>query len=297
MKEPASKPVIEESGAEDELESVASLSDVLGIMEDLEGQLQAAYAMREALTQDLTSANEELARLRETHEEQKRRVRYLEEKMPDVEMLREELEFSEQEKARSQGLIAELTENAEKATLAISEQTDALDEARSQLKDVKTANVKLEFDLGLLRKQHVELLAVEKEHKRLLQEHGKSIRRLETLEGSLAKIQGVQADLEADLAATRATMAKLQAENEKLTAETQGLEQDNKQLEAETAHLQRENDELKHQAAELDQNLGAAQRERERLEVDLATARKTMADIHSALARTKARTRQLGVGG
>ena len=86
---PAAEPAISDEPAVLAMpEEMGSAADVFGIIEDLEVQLQSAYSMRDALEQDLGKANEELTDLRETAEDQKRRIRYLEDKIPDLDMLR-----------------------------------------------------------------------------------------------------------------------------------------------------------------------------------------------------------------
>jgi chromosome segregation ATPase len=284
--------VSEEAFALEELKDAGSVEGVLGIISDLEEQLESAYAMRAALEQDLAQVNEEVGRLRQADEEQKRRIRYFEAKIPDLDVLKEELEFAEREKSQAQKTILELRTDIEAKNQKLADQAEEAERMKALLKEARAANVKLESDLVGLAERNANLRVLEEECPRLQRENRQLAERVEELESELGRARGDLAGLGKDLVLVKETIGRTQADCAKQASRCAMLEQENRRLLERIAALQGENGELRPKVARLEKDLRATREENQNLQTEIAAARKTMKDIHAALAGAKAKVRQ-----
>lgn len=292
---------------ENHLDTEGSSVEVFEIIKDLEEHLEAAYAMQEALTQDRDMLNAELTRLRATCQEMRQRNRFLEEKVPDVEALRGELEFAEHERSSAQTVVTSLKAEVESQKQAHAALVGTLDTANAQAREAKAANIKLEFEISALKDRNKELKVsgenlagdlhrVEKELLDLRGEQEQARVRIEELQLSLNQALSAQSAAEEELAEAKETVKRLHGESAQQTRQHNELGLENRQLRGQIATLEREGAKLKPQLARLEEALALAREEKERLETDLRAARKTVKQIHSALAGTRAKTHKPGPG-
>ena len=286
--------------AQDEQEGGSDV-EVFQFIRELEAHLQDAYALTAALTKDRDDLDAEAARSREACEELKRRNRYLVDKIPDLDVLRDELEFAEQERSRAQTKVTAMSAEMEMRKQDDEAKTAALELATTNLKEARAAIVRFEFEVSQLQdltrdlrlseqKLGEELRRVAGEKRALEVAKEEAVARIESLQAALQESLGAQEDLEERLNGARETADRLREEVEQRVKRNDELSGENRGLRAYGASLEREIEKLKPQLARVEESLTATRAEKERLEGDLLSRRKTMKEIHSALAGTKAKT-------
>jgi len=260
-------------------------ASIISIVNDLEGQIDTAYELKEAVEADLEATREKLSEESAARARLEEQVKPLESQIVLVEQLREDLSFAEQERNKLANSLAEAQQQLEAVTKErdlLAEKASSAEAQAKELDDEKTTleaqvmNLKDEVaDMGRLRGELAEVT----EARRDLAEQVRGLSsRLEAsdtskkaLERDLARAHEQVENLRGKITDADSRLTTLRTQFDQQQATNRDLIETNTRLESELKTL-------------------TANYETSKNELD--TFKKALRDIRSEATRTSGRTRK-----
>lgn len=266
--------------------------DVLGVINELEEQLDRYEDLRENLEKELTQTQEQ-------HQAAKQRIQELEWQTVTLQTRLEALEQVRQEVT----LLEEEVNDANARAQRLGEQLARTDKEKARLSgELKTAGKQLE-ELWSARKERdglrvdiknavARLDQLERSHKELQDERVALQMKLQELQLALDEARNAKHQLEMDLRTAENRNEELRSVGEDMKEKLETVRAEKKNLQIQYTHLERENTRLIEQQQFYECELNSLRNMNRHAESALANVKKAFAEVRVALAETKSRARR-----
>lgn len=266
--------------------------DVLGVINELEDQLDRHEQIRESLERELTDSQQHLQGARQKAQELEWQVVTLQTRIDMFEQTRQEIATLE----------AELAEANQRAGRAAEQVTQIQHEVARVTAELKTANQQLE-ELWALKKERdglrtdlknlrgrIEL--IERNNRELAEERTALDGRLQQAIGELDEQREARNQLEIELRAAEDGQVELRRIHQTLEQKIEAQRADKKALQVQLTKTERENTRLLEQQQYLERELNSLRNMNRTAESALTNVKKAFAEVRVALSETKARARR-----
>ncbi len=267
-------------------------TNILSIIEGLEGQVDTAFKLKDALEVDLATTRERLSREVTLRTDVEARLTVVESQTVVVDQLRDDISFAEQERNKFANLVEEIQPQLE----AMIEQRDLLLEETTF---AKTSIEKLESQRTTLEAQALNLedkITDTEDLRKQVAEQGDAFSELQHQSRDLAHRLGAtetsKSALEADLAVTQEKLMVMRAETEGGRQREAGINRQLTDLQAQLEEQQSVNMNLVETVGRLESDMRASSIEHEAIEKELRSAQKALHDICNEASLTSGRVRQ-----
>ena len=266
--------------------------DVFKIIVDLEAQLESTFAMKEALENDLEASRKEVGDLRWSNKDLEARVTVLDEEVAAATDLQSELSFAEEEKARALEKSQDLEEGLNTATEERDSLNKAIAETRSNLQEAEKARGDLEAQVYRLNEKVRGLEEIQADLVQIRSERDRSVDRVRELDTEVESVKTANRALDLALKHSEQAAKDLLEDKKQLDRSVTDLLDEKRATRARMERLEEENEASIARISVLDSEVGDLTSRGHSLEAEMDAARRTLGEIHTALADTKAKARK-----
>jgi len=275
--------------SEDITAGVPESQGIISIVKDLEEQLDAAFALKEALERDLAAVRSKLEEETATRGELAARVELLEAQVDLVEQLRDELSFVEEERNSAAKDLKERETQLTRVTLERDALAKEAADATAQIDVLERDRCDLEAQVLNLEDKVVETESLRRELAQTVASRDRLMQEVKDLAGRLDASETSRKALELDLKTSREA-------GEELRERTLDLEQRLDAAQTELASVRDEleeqqfiNNELVESNRRLERDAKSLRAKNEAINVELEAKKAALHEVHSAAARTTKR--------
>jgi len=266
--------------------------DVLGVINELEEQLDRYEDMREHLERELSQSQEQ-------GRAAKQRIQELEWQSVTLQTRVEALEHARQEVS----LLEEEIRDANACSQRLTDQIARDEKEKKRLGgDLKAANKQLE-ELWAVRKERDGLRAdikstiskldqIERAHRELQEDRNNLQSKQQETQIALDETRAAKHELEMDLRSAESRCEELRGGGEDVKARLDTMRAEKKNLQVQLTHVERENTRLIEQQQYHERELNSLRGANRTAEAALANVKKAFAEVRVALAETKTRARR-----
>jgi len=267
-------------------------NDVLGVINELEDQLDRYQEVREQLERELTSTGEQLQAANQKTHELEWQVVTLQTRVDALEQLKHEVAALEEE-------VTDANSRAQR----INEQFLAADKERGRLKqELKAANKQVD-ELWPIRKERdglrtdcknlgVKVDELERLQRELIEERGGLQTQIQDLQINLEETRNEKNKLEATVREQHDRIRELSQIQEIAADKIEQLRVEKKNLQVQISHLERENSRLIEQRQFYESEVTTLRNQSKTAETALASVKKAFTEVRVALSETKSRARR-----
>ena len=266
--------------------------DVLGVINELEEQLDRYEDLRENLERELTQTQEQNQAAKQRIQELEWQMVTLQTRLEALEQVRQEITLLEEEvndsNARAQRLGEQLARTEKEKTRLAGELKTAskqLEELWSTRKERDGLRVDIKNAVGRLDQ-------LERSQKELQDERSSMVLKLQEMQLALDEARNSKHQLEMDLRTSESRNEELRGAGEDLKEKLETLRAEKKNLQVQYTHLERENTRLIEQQQFAECELNSLRNMNRNAESALTNVKKAFAEVRIALAETKTRARR-----
>ena len=275
-----------DSPAEEDFADVSEeRSSILAIVNDLEGQVDTAYQLKEILEAELDAAQQKLSEESTARAQLGAQVESLRAQAVLVDQLREDISFAEEERDKSAGLLAEIQPQLEAVTKERDSLAGEVDSAKSLTKEFEGEKVALEAQVMNLKDKIAEMDNLRSELDETIETRKNLDEQIRALSSRLEGAEKSNKAFEVDLTAAQKQVESLQ---EKLMVANSRVVEIRAQLEEQQAT----NRDLMEANTRLENELKTSKVSFDAAKNELEAFKTAMHDIHSEASRTSGRVRQ-----
>lgn len=267
-------------------------SSILSFVKDLERQLDAAYALKEAVETDLAAAQETLGEESAARAELEAQVKSLKERAALVDQLREDISFVEQERDAALRRLTEATTQLEQSAKERGSLADRLDAAEKRINELQQYKMDMDLQAGNLKDElamaerlREEVADLTDARLALEEEVGDLRNRLEASETS-------KSALELNLTSNREIIRGLREEVENLRKELAAVNIDLTDVRAQLGEQMARSRNLAEANRTLEREAKMLASKHESTVKELEAAKQALRDIRTATAHTTGRARR-----
>jgi chromosome segregation ATPase len=293
----AQKP--DSAGIRESEQKIVDLADVseerasiISIVKGLEGQVETAFKLKEALETELDMVRNKLSEQMEARAQLEAQVKSLEIQAAQAEQLRDDISFAEEERNKFANLLAKTRTQLEEIATERDELANQINSAQEHIKELESEKMALEaqvmnlkdkiIDADRLRK---ELADVNKSYQSLCEKVSELTRRLEAAE--------VKNDaLEGELSGAHQNAQTLRKEAEVLRDKLTNADNYKTDMRIQLEDLQITNKELMKKKTQLENELKMLNINYEAVKNELEAFKNALRDIRSEATQTSGRVRQ-----
>ena len=260
-------------------------ASIISIVNDLEGQIDTAYELKEALEADLEATRQKLSEESATRARLEEQVESFESQGVLVEQLREDLSFAEEERNKLASSLAE----AQQQLAAVTKERDSLAEkassAEAQAKELEDEKATLEAQVMNLKDEVADMGRLRGELTEVTEARRDLAEQVRVLSNRLEASDTSKKALERDLAMAHEQVENLRGKIADADSRTTTLRTQLEQQQATNRDLIETNTRLESELKTLTANYETSKNE-------LDTFKKALRDIRSEATRTSGRTRK-----
>jgi DNA repair exonuclease SbcCD ATPase subunit len=270
-------------------------NDVLGVINELEDQLDRYQGIRESLEADLAEKTESLQNAQQKIQELEWQVVTVNTKVEALEQLKNEINLLEEEMEDANSRIQRLNEQLTSSDKENSRLASELKGANKQLEELWSVRKDRDGLRSDLKTANGKIETMEREMREIVDARGVLQDKLRDQEIVLDDTKKARAQLELDLRASNDRNRESLAVQQELEERVETLRGDKKTLQLQIAHLERENNRLNEQRQFYECELASMRNQNRNAETALASVKKAFAEVRVALSETKARVRRRGI--
>lgn len=260
-------------------------ASIIAIVNDLEGQIDTAYELKEALEADLEATRKKLSEESAARAQLEEQIKPLESQSALVEQLREDLSFAEEERSKLASSLAEAQQQLE----AVTEERDSLFEkassAEAQTKELEDEKTTLEAQVMNLKEEVADMGRLRGELTEVTEARRDLAEQVRVLSNRLEASDTSKTALERDLAMAHEQVESLRGKITDADSRMTTLRTQLEQQQATNRGLMETNTRLESELKALTANYETAKNE-------LEAFKKALRDIRSEATRTSGRTRK-----
>ena len=260
-------------------------ASIISIVNDLEGQIDTAYELKEALEADLEATRKKLSEESSTRSGLEERVKSFESQGVLVEQLREDLSFAEEERNKLASSLAEAQQQLE----AVTKERDSLSEkassAEAQAKELEAEKTTLEAQVMNLKDEVTDMGRLRGELTEVTEARRDLAEQVRVLSNRLEASDTSKNAFERDLARAHKQAENLRGKITDADSRLTTLRTQLEQQQATNRDIIETNTRLKSESKTLTANCQTAKNE-------LEAFKKALRDIRSEATRTSGRTRK-----
>jgi chromosome segregation ATPase len=266
--------------------------DVLGVVSELEDQLDRYEEIRERLEDELNRTREQRSTAESTIQRLEWQIKAYQTQVEAHERLRQEAAALEERLADTNARTVRLgnqLEDAEKETQRLSRELSAAQSQADSLWTVQQETERLKVDLDAAQAQRAEIEQVLAE----VAEDRNALRvQLQGTQAKCAELAGLNQQLEAKLRAARDNNDELRRAQDLLMGKLDQIRAERKNGLSQVAHLERENARLIERQRYHEREITSLRNKVRGAESEVAAATKAFTEVRAALLETSARTRR-----
>lgn len=275
-----------DSPAEEDFADVSEeRSSIIAIVNDLEGQVDTAYQLKEILEAELDAVQQKLSEESTARAQLGAQVESLRAQAVLVDQLREDISFAEEERDKSAGLLAEIQPQLEAVTKERDSLAGEVDSAKSLTKEFEGEKVALEAQVMNLKDKIADMDNLRSELDETIETRKNLDEQIRALSSRLEGAEKSNKAFEGDLTAAQKQVESLQ---EKLMVANSRVVEIRAQLEEQQAT----NRDLMEANTRLENELKTSKVSFDAAKNELEAFKTAMHDIHSEASRTSGRVRQ-----
>ena len=267
-------------------------TNILSIIEGLEGQVDTAFKLKDALESDLGATRQRLSEELSARTDLDTRVKVLEAVSASVDQLREDLSFVEEERNKFSDLLDEVQPQLE----AVSQQRDLLVEQAASdkqwIKELEDDKMTLEAKLLNLKDEVEDMKHLRQQLTDLTDSRDNLNHQVRDITSRLEESDSSKNTLEADLKKTQADLQVLQQETDNRRQKESEINNQLTELHSQLAQQETINKNLLETISNLESEMRMSSVNHESAEKELESAKNALQEICFQATRTSGRVRQ-----
>ena len=267
-------------------------SSVFEVIHDLEGQLDSAFAVKEALEKDLEGEKEKTAALSLENAKLKERVTFLESCEKLVDEVQAELDFLNEDKSSSVIAIQQLESKLESLTEEKNGLAKELSATKIAFEGMKRKAVKLQSEVSRLEEKTATMEKLKKELDDNKLEICRANEQIQDIESQLFETSCTKDAFDVDLQSAQKVIEDLQEEIEELKSLRESLKMENLTLKSKLRIAENEKERLSQKNQESERKLSKALEEKDSLQNELSQSKQAFMNVHAALEETKQKAKK-----
>lgn len=267
-------------------------NDVLGVINELEDQLDRHQEIRETLERELTGTSEKLQAANQRVQELEWQVVTLQTRVDALEQLRTDVASLEEELGDANARLQRTNEQliaAEKERARLKTELKAANKQVDELWPIRKERDSLKTECNSLSTKVDEL---ERTHREALEERAALNAQLQETQLSLEEVTADRNKLQMSLRATEDRIRELTTVLDSMDDKIESLRSEKKNLQIQITHLERENARLIEQRQFYECEVTSLRNQSRTAEAALNSVKKAFSEVRIALTETKSRARR-----